>query len=257
MRIAQPWRPSDAKAMRSLIRRDTRGKGDGAEVGDGMLALPVVIHLPYFFVPASRGDVVDMRLGDAGNAATEAGDDLVGEAVSDQARIVLAGCFVVLLAQDLRRFGILGVEETAVNRQTAARRGKRSEGHHGSIRRSRCPLRQIHLLRRGGHKRRSHALGNHVKDAGVIQIVIEGAVEGRFQRRSLCIAGSRSKVSRGQPNACRTQISSSANPVLCACSPAERQKQEDKKPNSEWGEEISLRALMPYAVLSLNDKNPT
>ncbi len=71
-------------------------------MGDLVRALPVVIHLPDFFVPAAGSDVVDVGLGDAGNAAAQAGDDLVGKAMGDQARIILAGSFVVLLAQDLR-----------------------------------------------------------------------------------------------------------------------------------------------------------
>ena len=82
-----------------------------------MRALPVVIHLPDFFVSAPGSNVVDVGLGDAGNSAAQAGNDLVGKTVRDQARIILAGSFVVLLAQDLRRFGILGVEEPTVNRQ--------------------------------------------------------------------------------------------------------------------------------------------
>src|SRR6202041_932003 len=99
-----------------VIRRDAGRKGDGAQAGDGGLSLPVVIHLPYFFVPAALGDVVDVSLGDAGNAASQAGNDLVRKAVRNQARVILAGCFVVLLAQDLWGVGIFGVEKIPVNR---------------------------------------------------------------------------------------------------------------------------------------------
>ncbi len=84
-----------------------------------MLPLPVVIHLPHFFVSAASSDVVDVGFGDAGDSAAQASDDLIGKAVSDQARIILAGSFVVLLAQDLRGGGILGVEEPTVDRHAA------------------------------------------------------------------------------------------------------------------------------------------
>ena len=58
-----------------------------------------------------------------GNPAAQAGNDLVSKAMSDQARIVLAGRLVVLLAKNLRRIGILRVEEPAVHCQAAAGHG--------------------------------------------------------------------------------------------------------------------------------------
>ena len=100
--IDQPCRPSDAKAMRSLSG-ETRGEREMVPRWvTWCCALPVVVHLPDFFVSTPSCDVVDVGLGDAGNSAAQAGDDLIGKAVSDQSRIILAGSLVVLLAQDLR-----------------------------------------------------------------------------------------------------------------------------------------------------------
>ncbi len=65
-----------------------------------------------------------MGLSDAGDPATQAGNDLVSKAMRDQARIVLAAGFVVLLAENLRRIGILRVEKPAVHCQAAAGHGK-------------------------------------------------------------------------------------------------------------------------------------
>jgi len=83
-------------------------------------ALPVVIHLPDFFVPAPGCNVENMRLSDARDPTAQAGNDLVSKAMRDQACIVLAAGLVVLLAENLRRIGILRVEEPAVHCQAAA-----------------------------------------------------------------------------------------------------------------------------------------
>ncbi len=125
--------------MRSLSG-ETRGeKRNGVQVGELGWALAVVIHLPHFLVSAAGRDVVDVGLGDAGDAAPQASNDLVGKAMSDQACIVLAGSLVVLLAQDLRRARVLGVEEPAVNRQAIAIHRERAKGHKRGIGRALRP----------------------------------------------------------------------------------------------------------------------
>ena len=68
-----------------VVRRDSRGKRDWSEMGDGVLVCAVVVHLPDLFVGSGDLDVVDLGFGDALDAAAEAEDDLVGEAVGDLA----------------------------------------------------------------------------------------------------------------------------------------------------------------------------
>ena len=68
----------------------------------GVLVGAVVVHHPDLFAAAAWDlDVVDLGLGDAGYAAAEAQDDLIGEAVGDLAGGVVAGLLVVLLGEDL------------------------------------------------------------------------------------------------------------------------------------------------------------
>ena len=95
--------PSDAKARRELSG-ETRGEiAMVAEVGDGVLVGAVVVHHPDLFVVGAEDfDVVDLGLGDAGRAAAEAEDDLVGKLVGDLAGGVVAWVLVVLLGEDLR-----------------------------------------------------------------------------------------------------------------------------------------------------------
>ena len=76
-------------------------------------------------------DVVDLGFGDAGDAAAEAEDDLVGEAVGDLAGGVFAGFFVVLLGEDLRELRVLGVVEEAVDDDASVLDGDVAEGDHG------------------------------------------------------------------------------------------------------------------------------
>ncbi len=84
-------------------------------MSDGVLVGAVVVHCPDFLVAAFRVDVVDLGFGDTGDAAAEAEDDLVREAVGDLAGGVFGGVFAVLLGEYLRVLGVLGVEEVAVD----------------------------------------------------------------------------------------------------------------------------------------------
>src|SRR5208337_2417676 len=53
----------------AVVGCDPRRERDGAEMGDGTLVRPVVVHLPYLFVAATDLDVVDLGLRNALNAA--------------------------------------------------------------------------------------------------------------------------------------------------------------------------------------------
>ena len=69
----------------------------------------VIIHLPDFFRAATAADEVELGLGDAVDAAAQAEDDLVGEAVGNQPRVLVGRSLAILFAQHLRRLRILGV----------------------------------------------------------------------------------------------------------------------------------------------------
>ncbi len=115
-------------------------------MGDGVLVGAVVIHLPDFLVAALRVvHVVDFGFGDTGDAAAEAQDDLVGEAMGDLAGGVFGGVFAVLLGEHLRVLGFLASKRIAVDREAVAGDAERAEGNHGGVDRSGGPLRQADL----------------------------------------------------------------------------------------------------------------
>ena len=174
----QPSLPNEEKAMRELLG-EMRGESEICpRCVIGMLALPVVVHRPDFFAAGARRDEVNLRLGDAVEAAAKTQDDLVREAVGNLAGIFLLSHFVVLLAQNLRGLRVLGVEEPALD-DDRCHCVTASEPKAPS-RRSTAPptTAQTDLLRRSRRTRRRHALRDHVEDAGVVQIVIERCVEG-------------------------------------------------------------------------------
>ena len=141
MRMAQPSRPREANARRELSG-EMRGEREMVpRCVICVLILPVVVHRPDFFGAGAGADEVDFGFGDAVDAAAEAQDDLVGEAVGDGARRVLAGDLVVLLAEDLGADGVAGVEEPAGDEDAAVGGGERAEGDHGGIGRRGRPLR--------------------------------------------------------------------------------------------------------------------
>ena len=149
MRIVQPSLPIEENANR-VLSGEMRGEREVLpKFGDNMLILPVVVHRPDFFGSGAGADKIDLGLGNAIQAA-EPGDDVVGEAVRDGPRIVLAGGVVVLLAQHLRAAGILGVQYPAGDGDTSVVRGERAKGNHGRVGWIRGPLRQADLLRRAG-----------------------------------------------------------------------------------------------------------
>ena len=114
--IWKPYLAERGEGEAGVVGRDAGRDGDGAQMGDwragwrrrspsSQISLLSAVDL----------DVVDFGLGDAGDAAAEAQDDLVGEAVGDLAGGVFGGFLVVLLGEDLRVLEILGVEEEAVD----------------------------------------------------------------------------------------------------------------------------------------------
>ena len=179
-----------------------------------MLILPVVVHLPNLFGSAARTDKINLRLGDAVDAAAQPQDNLVGKAVRNRPRHILAGFFVVLLAQHLRIDGVAGIVEPAVDHQPPIGRRQRAEGHHGRVGRRRRPLREVDLLRRSGRSLRRHALRHQVEDAGVAQIIVKRGVKSRLQCRRLRIGPDRLEISRGNPDALVAQVRAGMNPVL-------------------------------------------
>ena len=147
-------------------------------MGDGVLVGAVVVHLPYLFVAAADFDVVDLGLGDAGDAAAEAEDDLVGEAMGDLAGGVLGGVFVVLLGEDLGVLAVLHVEEEAVGDESAVLDAEVAEGDHGGGGGCARPLRRLISAGGAGRDLRGEALGDDVEDAGAGEVGVEGRVEG-------------------------------------------------------------------------------
>ena len=217
-----------------VVGRDVRRERDAAEPGDLVRTLAVVVHLPNLLGAALGGDVEDMRLGDAVDSTAEAEDDLVGEAVGDEPGIVLGRGLVVLLAEDLRRLRVLGVEEPAGDDYAATVDGQGPEGHHLRVRRGVGPFAEVDLLRRRGRRGRRDALRDQVEDACVVQVVEEGRVEGGFERRGLWVLRGGREIGGGDPDLLSTEVGSGAHPVLGAgCRGAAEQNHRRSNQSSE------------------------
>ncbi len=146
---------------------------------DGVLVRAVVVHRPDLFgAVAGEVDVVDLRLGDALDTTAQPEDDVVGELVRDLTRAVHIGGVGVLLRKDLGELLVVGVVEEAAGSCLAAAHAQRSEGDHARAGGRRSPLREIDLGGSAGRALRLHALRDHVEDAGVGQVRLQGRVEG-------------------------------------------------------------------------------
>ena len=214
MRMDQPRLPSEAEGHAGVIGRDAGREGDAAEVRDGVLILAVVVHHPDFFGAGARADEVDLGFGDAVDAAAEAEDDLVGEAVRDGARHVFAGGFVVLLAEHLGIGGVAGVVEPAVDDQAAVGGRERAEGDHGGVGGLGGPLREVDLLRRAGRGLRAMLFETMSKMPAFCEVAEEGGVEGGFERGRLRVGADRLEVRGGQADARLAEIGAGVHPIL-------------------------------------------
>ena len=72
-------------------------------MGNLMLISPVIIHRPNFFVSGFRAHVSNLRLRDAGQAAAQARDDVVGELMCQAARVGICSCAAIDFLQRNRR----------------------------------------------------------------------------------------------------------------------------------------------------------
>ena len=174
----------------------------------------VVVHPPDFLVAGAIADKINFALGDAGNAATQAEDDLVGELVGDDAGSIVAGNVGVLLAENLRRRRVLHVVEPALNNEFAGGDAKIAEGQHGGVRRRGVPDSEGDLGWLAGHLQGVEALGDEFDDAGIVQIVPESIVESLEQRVVLGIAVGRFEVRNGKADFFDAESGTGANPIL-------------------------------------------
>src|SRR5690348_287905 len=85
-----------AESNPRVIWRHTRRERDAAEVRNLLLVGAVPVHGPDFLVAGAVANEIDLGLSWARNAA-QLEDDLVGELVRNVARVLHAGCFLILL----------------------------------------------------------------------------------------------------------------------------------------------------------------
>ena len=117
MVMSGPLLKNEAKAMRELSG-EMRGESEmESEMGDRVLVGAVIIHRPDFLMAAAGADEIELGFGDAVDSAAEPEDDLVGEAMGDQAGVVVRGGLAILLGQHLRGLRILHVVEPALHLQ--------------------------------------------------------------------------------------------------------------------------------------------
>src|SRR5580700_7230045 len=84
------------------IRRDARRKRHGTQMSELALIRAVVIHHPDFFVTGAVADKVNLAFRDAGNASTQAENNLISESVRNHPNRVAGWNVGVLFAENLR-----------------------------------------------------------------------------------------------------------------------------------------------------------
>ena len=106
----------------------------------------------------------------------------------------------VLLAQNLRRTGILHVIQPALDGNFPAGDAQVTKGEHGGIRRRRIPRQVIHFGRLAGDLQRVKTFRNQFDHAGYVEIVPESVVKSLEQCGVLRVGGRRLEVRDGQAN---------------------------------------------------------
>ena len=184
-------------------------------MGDGVLIGAIVVHHPDFFgVLAENFDVEDFGFGDAGNAATEAQDDLVGKLMGDLAGRVIAGGVAILLREDLGILSVLRVEEEAIDDQFAAIDADGAEGDEGCTGGRVGVGLDLHLGGRAGSAGGHQAFGDDVEDASGGEVGVEGAVEGLLQLGSLGIGAGGLEVGDGDADHANAAVDAPGELIL-------------------------------------------
>ena len=80
-------------------------------MGDLMLIPAVIIHGPNFFVSGFRAHVSNLRLRDAGQAAAQARNYVVGELMCQAARVGVRSCAAIDFLQRNRRGRVVNVRK--------------------------------------------------------------------------------------------------------------------------------------------------
>src|SRR5271169_2967519 len=181
---------------------------------DLLLVGAIVIHLPDFLGSTAVADEVELGLRNTLKASAKTENNLIGEAVRDEAGIVFAGFFTVLLAQDLRGLRVLDVKQPALHRQRAALHRNVAEGQHVGVGRRGVPVGQFDVLRSTGNGHRVEALRNRVEDAGRLEIVPQRDTKGRRQLLGFGIAGRCLEVGHGEANFLDAEAGASTDPIL-------------------------------------------
>src|SRR5579863_6237083 len=179
-----------------------------------MLVLAVIIHSPDFFVPAAAADEIYLGFGNPLNPAAQAEDDLIGELVSNGARRVTGGNILILLAENLRRSGILHVVKPALHGNVRAGDSKIAKHQHGRVGRWSTPGFKLNVGGRTHQAERIETLRNHVEDAGVVEIVPQCAVENLQEIGAFWVRCGRLEIRNGDAHLLHAKSSTSPDPVL-------------------------------------------
>ena len=163
-----------------------------------MLVGAVVIHGPYFLVPAAAAHEINLAFRDPGNSAAQAEDNFIGKLVRGGAGGVAGGGILILLAQHLRRRHVLHIVEPALHRHAVAGHAQIAKSQHGRIGWGRAPALELHIRWRSHLSQGIETLRNHVEDAGIVQIVPQSFVERLQQVGILGILSGGIEIGDGQ-----------------------------------------------------------
>ena len=168
--------------MRVGVGRPARGKRNGAQRGHLVLVRAIVIHHPDFLVAGFVAHIGDLCLRDAGQAAAQHADDVVGKLVGQLACIPVFRVAPINFLQRQGRGGIVHIGEKSRDRQAGAVDRHVAVGHHVSVRRSSRPVRRFHFARLAGNLRGIEAGADHVQHARIFQVGPQHIMKRFFQR---------------------------------------------------------------------------
>src|SRR5579863_10425322 len=213
----------------------------------------VVVHRPDLLVAAAAAHKVNLAFGNAGYAAAEPEDNLVGKFVRDNTGFITGGRILILFSEHLWRRDVLHVVKPSLHGYIIARNAQVAEREHRSIDRSSIPDIELYLSRIAGNRQRIEALRRHVEDAGIVQIVPQRGIKNFEQVSILRIRSGRLEVRDSQANLLHSQAGAGFDPILLSQTGngGKNRSQKQKKHSSARFDFQVARAGRPLADTSL------
>src|SRR5579863_2405966 len=160
----------------------------------------VVVHRPDLLVAAAAAHKVNLAFGNAGYAAAEPEDNLVGKFVRDNTGFITGGRILILFSEHLWRRDVLHVVKPSLHGYIIASDAQVAERQHRCVYRSSIPDIELYLSRVAGNCQRIETLRGHVENAGIVQVIPQRSIENFEEVSVLRIRSGRLEVRNSEAN---------------------------------------------------------